>query len=137
MTRAGRLLVGVAAACLAGCGGDDPPPDILDIECGVEPPSGALVNFNKLDGECAVLDPIPYDQIDEPDVGCNLKEVSQDGGACDVTINCMGQVFEGQNYDIDFTLDYSVLPIVGGGELHVYEPETGVECFSSYEVRIE
>jgi hypothetical protein len=125
-------------SCLtAGCGGDDPPPDFPEIGCGVEPEEDALVHFDRIEGECAILDPIPYESIDDPDVGCELLGVSQEDGACDANINCTGEVFEGQYYDIDFTLDYTVLPVVGDGELRVYEPETGVECFASYEVRIE
>jgi len=122
---------------VSACSGDVTAPDTIDIECGVKPSTDALVNFERLDGDCAVLDPIPYDQIDEPDVGCTLIGVSQTGGGCEVTLNCMSEVFEGQYYDIDFTLDYSALPVVGDGELHVYEPDTGVECFSSYDVTIE
>lgn len=133
-----RGFVALALFCaVSACSGDDPKPTLLDIGCGVEPSADALVNFNRLDGECAVLDPIPYEQIDDPEVGCTLISVSEEGGACDASINCMGEVFEGQYYDIDFTLDYTELPVVGDGELHVYEPETGVECYSSYEVRIE
>ena len=135
MPRRGLLPVFLLCCLAPACGGSDS--ETIEIGCGVEPPEGALVNFNRLDGECAVLDPIPYENIDDEDVGCTLIEVSQEGGACDATLNCMGEVFEGQFYDIDFTLDYNELPVVGDGELHVYEPETGVECFSSYEVRIE
>lgn len=135
MPRRGLLPLFLLCCLAPACGGSDS--KTIEIGCGVEPPEGALVNFNRLDGECAVLDPIPYENIDDEDVGCTLIEVSQQDGACDATLNCMGEVFEGQFYDIDFTLDYNELPVVGDGELHVYEPETGVECFSSYEVRIE
>lgn len=126
------LVVGLAA-----CGSGEEEPDFFDYGCGADVPDGAAVYFDRIDGECAVLDPIPYDQIDDEEVNCSILNIDKEGGACDVTLMCMGLVFEGQFFEIEFELDFNEVPVLGSGDLFVYEPETGVECRSTYDVRIE
>lgn len=126
----------VAALLAAGCSSEEEP-TLFDVGCGVEVPSQAQLNFERLSGECAVLDPIPYDQLDDEDLGCVISEVVSDDGRCDVTMRCEGEVFEGQYYEIDLVFDYTAFPVRGTADLHVYEPDTGEDCVSDYDVWIE
>ena len=132
-----RWMILFTLLAAGACSSDDPPPTFFEIGCGEEVPESAILTFVRESGDCGEVADVPYRDLNDDTLGCSLEGVRSEGDVCEVSVRCEGEVFPGQYYEIAMVFDYTAFPILGTGDLYVYEPDTGEECTGVYAVTIQ